>query len=67
MTGLNGVTLGSPVQTVDPDGPDPDEGPRCLACVHLWSAHTPIDVRFCTATLAMSHQRGCVCSPVPRR
>ncbi|WP_181783029.1 RGCVC family protein [Pseudonocardia pini] len=61
MTGLNGVTVESPDQVAADEAQD--EGARCLACVHLWSEHGPLDVRFCTATLAKHHDRGCICTP----
>ena len=67
MNGLNDAAVGAPGRTVEDEWAELDEGPRCLACVHLWSEHSPIDARFCTATLAMSHERGCICDPVPGR
>lgn len=33
----------------------------CAACPHVWEAHDPISVRYCTATAAAGRQRGCVC------
>ncbi|MEK6437607.1 MULTISPECIES: RGCVC family protein [unclassified Pseudonocardia] len=39
----------------------------CHACEHPWADHTAIDVRFCTATVRMSRDRGCVCRPVGTR
>jgi hypothetical protein len=35
----------------------------CHACVHPWADHNAIDVRFCTATVRMGLDRGCVCRP----
>ncbi|WP_083752575.1 RGCVC family protein [Actinosynnema sp. ALI-1.44] len=34
----------------------------CLVCPHPWNAHDPIGIRFCNATAAAGHDRGCVCS-----
>jgi hypothetical protein len=67
MSGLNGAAVGSPSRPAEAERPDQDEGGRCLVCVHPWSEHSALDVRFCTATLAMSHQRGCICGPARGR
>jgi hypothetical protein len=61
MNGPNGAAVGTPGRIVEDEWAELDEGPRCLACVHLWSDHSAVDVRYCTATLAMSHERGCIC------
>ncbi|MBB5959539.1 hypothetical protein FHS29_006160 [Saccharothrix tamanrassetensis] len=34
---------------------------QCAACAHPLAAHDAISVRFCTATTAGRHERGCVC------
>jgi|tagenome__1003787_1003787.scaffolds.fasta_scaffold18842969_2 hypothetical protein len=67
MSALNGAAVESPGQAAEDGRRDREEGRRCLACVHPWSEHSALDVRFCTATLAMSHERGCICGPVRGR
>ncbi|RZS43820.1 uncharacterized protein DUF2769 [Herbihabitans rhizosphaerae] len=36
-------------------------GAVCPACPHYWATHDKISARFCAATLARKHERGCVC------
>ncbi|HYQ65242.1 RGCVC family protein [Actinophytocola sp.] len=38
----------------------------CSACAHPWAEHDQIAARFCTATMVGHHDRGCVCSVVPK-
>lgn len=33
----------------------------CFVCPYPQDAHDPIGIRFCTATAAAGHNRGCVC------
>jgi hypothetical protein len=33
----------------------------CSACGHPWAEHDQIAARFCAATTAGRHDRGCVC------
>jgi hypothetical protein len=40
---------------------EPQAEVTCLVCPHPWDAHDPIGIRFCTATAAGGHNRGCVC------
>jgi hypothetical protein len=40
---------------------EPQAGVICFVCPHPWDAHDPIGIRFCTATAAAGHIRGCVC------
>ncbi|GAA1847781.1 hypothetical protein GCM10009836_29270 [Pseudonocardia ailaonensis] len=57
MSTVNGASVDRPV----------DEGveaaDRCRACPHPWAGHGALDRRFCTATLSLSHRRGCICGP----
>lgn len=43
-----------------------DAGPAdpraCLACPHALDAHDGLGTRFCAATTAAGHSRGCICS-----
>jgi hypothetical protein len=41
---------------------EPDADVICFVCPHPWDAHDRIGIRFCTATAAAGHNRGCVCS-----
>jgi hypothetical protein len=41
--------------------PEPAAG--CDCCVHSWQAHDAMAQRFCGATMAMAHIRGCICRP----
>lgn len=34
----------------------------CAACAHPWAEHDQIAARYCAATTAGRHDRGCVCS-----
>ncbi|WP_246258676.1 RGCVC family protein [Amycolatopsis anabasis] len=34
----------------------------CAACPHPWSGHDLIAARYCAATVAGGHSRGCVCT-----
>ncbi|AXB48168.1 RGCVC family protein [Amycolatopsis albispora] len=34
----------------------------CPACAHPLDAHDPLGNRFCAATVASGHDRGCICS-----
>ncbi|WP_158890960.1 RGCVC family protein [Amycolatopsis anabasis] len=36
----------------------------CAVCAHPWSAHDVVAARYCAATMAGGHDRGCVCSGV---
>ncbi|WP_285743524.1 RGCVC family protein [Lentzea sp. NBRC 105346] len=33
----------------------------CAACVHSWSEHDALGVRYCTATTTFTLVRGCIC------
>lgn len=46
--------------TAEADGSDRARS-ICAACTHPWDAHDQIGRRFCTATIAGSYHRGCVC------
>ncbi|MBE1468640.1 RGCVC family protein [Kibdelosporangium phytohabitans] len=46
---------------IKPIALEPQAGVICRVCPHPWDAHDPIGVRFCTATAASGHDRGCVC------
>jgi hypothetical protein len=37
----------------------------CAACPHSWDLHDRIAARFCTATVAGTFTRGCVCTNYP--
>ena len=37
----------------------------CSVCAHPRAAHDAIAARFCDATVAGRHDRGCVCSILP--
>ena len=45
---------------------DRAEGPAdprtCRACPHAVDAHDGLGTRFCAATTAAGHSRGCICS-----
>jgi hypothetical protein len=34
---------------------------RCPACAHPWDRHDVISARYCTATIASTLTRGCIC------
>jgi hypothetical protein len=34
---------------------------KCSACKHPWEKHDALGVRYCTATMASSLSRGCIC------
>jgi hypothetical protein len=53
-----------PNTTEAPPGDQPTV--TCAACVHPWAEHDRIAVRFCAATTAEQHDRGCVCSVSPK-
>ena len=45
----------------------------CGACAHAWDAHDALGARYCTATMASTRERGCIClrggripAPAPR-
>ncbi|MCF7552375.1 RGCVC family protein [Pseudonocardia sp. WMMC193] len=70
MSGVNGSAAPAAVDPVPSTSAEPtgqaDEG-RCRACPHPWAEHGALDARFCDATFAHSHDRGCICRPVARR
>lgn len=37
----------------------------CSVCPHPWTAHDQISARYCNATAAGRHTRGCVCTGYP--
>lgn len=44
---------------------DGDVATSCTACAHPMTAHDQIAIRFCNATIAGRHNRGCVCTAQP--
>lgn len=48
----------------EPTGHDGrEQDPRaCRACPHTTDAHDALGTRFCAATTAGGHRRGCICS-----
>ena len=46
----------------DPDGLAPADPRACRACPHATDAHDALGTRFCAATTAGGHHRGCICS-----
>jgi hypothetical protein len=61
MTPSSGDT--TPAETTDTvlTLESPDASQACAVCSHPWSEHDTRDVRFCTATVASSSTRGCIC------
>ncbi len=41
---------------------DGEVATTCSVCAHPLAAHDQIAVRFCNATVAGQHDRGCVCA-----
>lgn len=44
------------------DGRAPADPRACSACPHAADAHDGLGIRFCAATTAGGHHRGCICS-----
>jgi hypothetical protein len=42
--------------------PAPADPRACAACPHAVAAHDALGARFCAATAAAGHRRGCICS-----
>ncbi|WP_372495479.1 RGCVC family protein [Saccharopolyspora soli] len=58
MTSNSALSSGSELHT--------DDGNQlCAVCPHIWIAHDPIAVRYCTATMSRALTRGCVCRDQP--
>ena len=63
-------TDNEPAPLLRSDGPtghdDREQAPRdpraCSACPHATDAHDGLGTRFCAATTAAGHHRGCICS-----
>jgi hypothetical protein len=58
MTQPDTRSTGGP--TAAPEAPEAPPG-TCSVCPHMWDAHDALGRRYCSASMASSRSRGCIC------